>query len=169
MNKIIALFLILTSVISSQELNCKVTVNYEQVRVANRERLVDFANVVQNYLNTARYTNEDYATKIDCAMSIFFLSAVGDFDYSVQVVVTSQRPVYRSERVSPVLTINDGQWQFRYEIQGMAAYDNLALDKSEKLSTLLSEIYGFIDRQLPMETEIVKQIKSDTQVIEKDK
>ena len=68
-----------------------------------------------------------------------------------------------------VFHIGRHQWQFRYEIQGMAAYDNLALDKSEKFSTLLSEIYGFIDRQLPMETEIVKQIKSDTEVIEKDK
>jgi hypothetical protein len=123
MNKIIALFLILTSVISSQELNCKVTVNYEQVRVANRERLVDFANVVQNYLNTARYTNEDYAMKIDCAMSIFFLSAAGDFDYSAQIVVTSQRSVYRSDRKSPMLKINDGQWQFRYE-PGKAMYAN---------------------------------------------
>lgn len=123
MIKIIAFYLILTSVISAQELNCKVTVNYENVPVVNRELLVDFANVVESYLNTARYTNDDYATKINCAMSIFFLSAAGDFDYAAQVVVTSQRPVYRSERVSPVLAINDGQWQFQYQ-PGQAMYAN---------------------------------------------
>jgi len=123
MTKIIALFLTLTSAISAQELNCKVTVNYENVPVVNRELLVDFANVVESYLNTARYTNDDYAMKINCAMSIFFLSAAGDFDYSAQVVVTSQRPVYRSERVSPVLAINDGQWQFQYQ-PGQAMYAN---------------------------------------------
>jgi uncharacterized protein YmfQ (DUF2313 family) len=123
MNKIFAFFIMLTSVIAAQELNCTVTVNYENVPVANRERLVDFKNVVESYLNTARYTNDDYATKINCAMSIFFLSAAGDFDYSAQVVVTSQRPVYRSDRVSPVLAINDGQWQFQYQ-PGQAMYAN---------------------------------------------
>ena len=107
----------------AQELNCVVTVNYESLPVANRERLVNFASVVEGYLNTARYTTDDYATKIDCAFSIFFLSAVGDFDYSAQVVVTSTRPVYRSDRNSPMLAINDGQWQFRYE-PGQAMYSN---------------------------------------------
>lgn len=123
MKFLILIFLILTVQTYAQELNCVVTVNYESLPVANRERLVNFASVVESYLNTARYTNDDYAMKIDCAMSIFFLSAAGDFDYSAQIVVTSQRPVYRSERKSPILAINDGQWQFRYE-PGQAMYAN---------------------------------------------
>jgi len=60
------------------------------------------------------------------------------------------------------------QWQFRYEIQGMSAYDELVLFKSEKLDSLFDQIYDFIDRQLPMEVEILKEIKSDIQKIEKD-
>lgn len=123
MKNILSFFLILTSVISAQELNCNVTVNYESLPVANRERLVDFANVIEGYLNTTRYTNDDYATKIECSMSIFFLSASGDFDYSAQIVVSSLRPVYRSERKSPVLTVNDNQWQFTYQ-PGQAMYAN---------------------------------------------
>lgn len=116
-------FLFYASVISAQELNCSVTVNFESLPVANRELLRDFASVVEGYLNTARYTNEDYATKIDCAMSIFFLSAAGDYNYSAQIVVTSQRPVYRSDRNSPILAVNDGQWQFLYQ-PGQSMYAN---------------------------------------------
>jgi len=123
MKYLLSLFLILTVVVSAQELKCNVTVNYENLPVANRERLADFANVVEGYLSTARYTNDDYATKIDCSMSIFFLSAAGDFDYSAQIVVSSTRPIYRSDRNSPMLAINDGQWQFRYE-PGQAMYSN---------------------------------------------
>jgi hypothetical protein len=123
MKYILSFFLILTSIISAQELNCKVTVNYENLPVSNRELLRDFANVVEGYLNTARYTNDDYAMKIDCSVSIFFLSASGDFDYSAQMVVSSQRPVYRSERNSPMLAINDGQWQFQYQ-PGQSLYAN---------------------------------------------
>ena len=102
MKSILTFFLLLTSILSAQELNCKVTVNFESLPVANRELLRDFASVVEDYVNTARYTNDDYATKIDCSMSIFFLSAAGDFDYSAQIVVTSTRPVYRSDRNSPI-------------------------------------------------------------------
>ena len=119
----LSFFLILSFTISAQELNCDVTVNYESLPVANRELLRDFANVVEAYSNTTRYTNDDYATKIDCSMSIFFLTAAGDFDYSAQVVVSSQRPVFRSDRNSSVVTINDNQWQFQYQ-PGQALYAN---------------------------------------------
>jgi hypothetical protein len=123
MKSILTFFLLLTSILSAQELNCKVTVNYENLPVANRELLRNFTSVVEAYINTARYTTDDYATKIDCSMSIFFISAAGDFDYSAQMVVSSQRPVYRSDRNSPMLAINDGQWQFQYQ-PGQALYAN---------------------------------------------
>jgi len=61
------------------------------------------------------------------------------------------------------------QWQFRYEIQGMRAYDDLVLFESEKLDSLFDQIYDFIDRQIPMEVEILKEIKSDSQEVVKDK
>jgi len=140
MKLILSLFLIITSQIVGQELNCNVTVNYENLPVVNRELLRDFAGVVESYLNSARYTNDDYATKIDCSMSIFFLSAAGDFDYSAQIVISSQRPVYRSERNSPMLTINDGQWQFQYQ-PGQSLYANQAT--YDPLTSLL-DFYALI-------------------------
>ena len=59
--------------------------------------------------------------------------------------------------------------QFRYEIEGMSAYDRLVLYKSEKLDQYWDTIYGFIDRQIPMEMEILKEVKSDHKTIEKEK
>ena len=123
MKSVLTFFLLLTSVLSAQELNCQVTVNFESLPVTNRELLRDFASVVEGYVNTTRYTTDDYATKIDCSMSIFFVSAAGDFDYSAQIVVTSTRPVYRSDRNSPMLAINDPQWQFQYQ-PGQSLYAN---------------------------------------------
>jgi hypothetical protein len=107
----------------AQELNCKVEVNYQNLPVNNRELLTEFAGVIENYLNTTRYTNEDYAQKIDCSMSIFFTSAGSDIDYSAQIVIISQRPIFQSTNNSPILTVNDGQWQFKYE-KGQALYAN---------------------------------------------
>ncbi|MBE0571608.1 MAG: DUF4835 family protein [Ignavibacteriaceae bacterium] len=122
--KYTVLFLLFLSFTTfAQELNCKVEVNFQNLPVNNRELLVDFAGIIENYMNTTRYTNEDYAQKIDCSMSIFFTGASSDIDYSAQIVIISQRPIYRSTNNSPILTVNDGQWQFKYE-KGQALYAN---------------------------------------------
>lgn len=123
MKKIFFLLLVLSAKVFSQELHCKVDVNFESLPVNNRELLADFANVVENYMNTTRFTNEDWAMKIECSMSIFFISAGSDIDYTAQVVIVSQRPVYQSSNNSPILTVNDGQWQFKYQ-KGQALYAN---------------------------------------------
>lgn len=122
--KYTVLFLLFLSYTTfAQELNCKVDVNFESLPVNNRELLTDFQGVIENYMNTTRYTNEDYAQKIDCSMSIFFTSAGSDVDYSAQIVIISQRPIFRSTNNSPILTVNDGQWQFKYQ-KGQALYAN---------------------------------------------
>jgi hypothetical protein len=105
----------------AQELNCRVDVNFENLKVNNRELLADFASVIESYMNTNKFTNENWGAKIDCSLSIFFISASSDFDYSAQIVIVSQRPIYQSTNNSQILKINDGQWSFRYE-RGQALY-----------------------------------------------
>ena len=122
--KYTVLFLLFLSYATfAQELNCRVEVNFQNLPVNNRELLVDFAGIIENYMNTTRYTNEDFAQRIDCSMSIFFTGASSDIDYSAQIVVVSQRPIYKSTKNSPILTVNDGQWQFKYQ-KGQALYAN---------------------------------------------
>jgi hypothetical protein len=120
------IFFISSTVIYSQELNCRIEVNYENLPVNNRELLVDFANVIEDYMNSTRFTNDNLdGVRIDCALNIFFLSASSDVDYTAQIVVTSQRPIYQSTNKSPMVTINDGQWSFQYQ-RGQALYPNQA-------------------------------------------
>jgi hypothetical protein len=117
------IFLFFTVTSFAQELNCKVDVNFQGLPVNNRELLADFAGIIENYMNSTRFTNEDYAQKIDCTMSIFFTGASSDVDYSAQIVIVSQRPIYNTTKNSPILTVNDGQWQFKYQ-KGQALYAN---------------------------------------------
>jgi hypothetical protein len=115
MKYLIFLFIIFTNLSIAQELNCKVTVNYEGLPALNRELLTDFAGVIETYVNNTQFTGESWdGQKIDCALNIFFTSASGDNDYAAQVVVVSTRPVYKSIRQSTMLTINDPIWTFRY-------------------------------------------------------
>jgi hypothetical protein len=92
MKYFIILLLIFSSFSVAQELNCKVTVNYEGLPQLNREILTDFASVIENYMNTTQFTSEAWdGQRIDCSLNIFFTSASGDNDYNAQVVVVSTR------------------------------------------------------------------------------
>jgi len=143
---LILLFLSFTTF--AQELNCRVEVNYQNLPVNNRELLTDFAGVIENYMNSTRFTNEDWAQKIDCSMSIFFTGASSDVDYSAQIVVISQRPIYNSTANSPILTVNDGQWQFKYQ-KGQALYANQT--SFDPLTSFL-DYYAFIIIGMDMDT-----------------
>ncbi|GAB4300175.1 MAG: DUF4835 family protein [Ignavibacteriaceae bacterium] len=125
----------------AQELQCAVSVNFESLPVASREKLSGFKDAIQSYMNQTRFSEGSWVgEKIACSMSIFFLSASGEVDYKAQVVVTSQRPVYQSTRNSPMLTINDPSWAFRYE-PGQPLYANQST--FDPITSFL-DYYGFI-------------------------
>jgi hypothetical protein len=115
MKSLVYFIILLSAVANSQELNCKVTINYESIPVGNREFLSNFAQTIEDYLNKTRFTESWEGDKIDCAFNIFFTGASSDVNYSAQAVIISQRPIYRSEKNSLMLSINDGQWSFIYE------------------------------------------------------
>ena len=143
------MLLFISSYNYSQELNCNVIVNYQNVPVKNRDLLVDFKNVVENYMNTTRFTNVNWdGDKIDCSLNIFFTSAGSDVDYGAQIVVVSQRPVYQSTRNSALLTINDGAWSFKYEV-GQSMYANLGA--FDPLTSIL-DFYALIIIGFDMDT-----------------
>ena len=149
MKTIFLILVLISPYLCSQELNCNVIVNFQNVPVQNRELLVDFKNVVENYVNTTRFTDLSWdGDKIDCSMNIFFTSAGADVSYSAQIVVVSQRPVYQSTRNSALLTLNDAEWSFNYEV-GQSMYANLGA--FDPLTSLL-DFYALIIIGFDMDT-----------------
>ena len=120
---IIIIFLFVSSFSFAQELECIVTVNYESLPINNRALLEGFGQIVQDYMNKTQFTDNWAGPKINCAISILFLSASSDVDYTAQAVVTSQRAIYDTITYSPMLRVNDNNWSFRYE-KGQSLYAN---------------------------------------------
>ncbi len=113
-----------TAIILPQELNCTVTLNTDNIPNQNRELLSTFGQEVADYMNMTKFTNEDWGgDKIKCSLNIFILSASSDVSYTAQVVVSSQRPIYKSDRNSLMLSINDNNWTFTYQ-SGQPMYAN---------------------------------------------
>ena len=118
MKKILfVLFLLLLPTFSiAQELRATVTVNYEQMSLDAKDKLVSFQQEVERYLNNTRFTEQEWeGDPITCSFNIFFLTNTGDINYTAQVVVNSQRPVYRSANNSLMLNVMDKEWGFSYE------------------------------------------------------
>ena len=112
---ILFLFLIPTF-IQAQELNAKVVINTDKLPSKYKEKLADFQQQVQTYLNSNRYSSDDWeGEKIPCNFNIIFMSASNEVNYSAQVFISSSRYIYNSERKSQMLRIVDAQWNFKYE------------------------------------------------------
>lgn len=127
MKKIFLILSLLASTNFAQELNCNVIVNYESLPVNNRELLVGFGNAIEAYMNSTQFSGSAWGQKIDCTINIFFTAAGSDVDYTAQAVIVSTRPVLNSERQSPILTLNDPTWSFRYE-RNQALYSQTSFD-----------------------------------------
>ncbi len=136
MKYLILLFVILTSSVFSQELDCKISINMDNISMSDRSLLSGFENAITDYMNKTRFTNRDWNyDKINCAMNIFMLTASSDGNFTAQVVVTSQRPVYHSDKILQVLRINDPTWAFTYQ-KGQALYSN---------QSVFDPLTGFLD------------------------
>lgn len=120
---ILIIFVVFSGINIAQELNAKVTVNYEQLETASKDRLESFGRYVEDYLNNNKFAGDVWeGDPIKCNFSIFFTSA-GETNYKAQVVVTSERPIYNSSNSSLMILIQDPNWNFSYE-QNQAFYFN---------------------------------------------
>ncbi len=126
---------------STQELNCVVTVNYESIPTTHRDFLLDFADVVREYINDYRWTDEDFGEdRIRCTLNIFFLSVTGDDQYSAQVFVGSQRPIHETNQSTGVVRIFDDKWDFTYNENQTFYHD---LFQFEPLASFL-DFYAYV-------------------------
>ncbi len=114
--KVIIFFIFLFPVLNfAQELSAKVTVNFEQLQNDQKDRLKNFGQEVEEYLNNTQFTEDTWEwDKINCKLSIFFTSG-GDTHYSAQVVIISQRGIEGSDSKSLMLNVLDPSWNFTYE------------------------------------------------------
>lgn len=121
---LIITFIMISVLLKAQELDATVVVNYEQLPVASKERLENFKNQVQDYLNNTKFTRGNWeGDRIKCSFNIFFISSSDETTYLAQLVVTSQRPIEGTERNSLMLNILDNAWNFKYE-KNQAMYFN---------------------------------------------
>jgi hypothetical protein len=116
MRSILIIILLATTAAFAQELNCKVTVNADQVQTADRGIFKDMERAFSNFMSTRKWTPDSYKNheRINCTifLNISKMPSIGSFVASAQI--TAARPVYNSNYETVLLNFADRDWVFEY-------------------------------------------------------
>ena len=118
MNKIALTFLFSIGLLScfGQELNCKVTVNADQIQTSDRGIFKDMERGIANFMNSRKWTGDTYKNyeRINCAifLNISRMPSIGAFAASAQITVA--RPVFNTNYETVLLNFADREWEFEY-------------------------------------------------------
>ncbi len=132
----------LFSIISlqSQELNCKIIVNADQIPGSNKQVFSTLEKSLNEFVNQKQWTNRSVKPqeRINCAMTIIVTTwDANRFEASIQV--QSTRPVFNTSYASPILNIKDDAFSFRYN-----EFDQLIFNPTRYDSNLISTIAFYV-------------------------
>lgn len=128
---------------SCQELNCKVTINADQISTTDRGVFKDMERGIANFMNTRKWSTDSYKNyeKINCGIfvNISRMPSIGAFVASAQITVA--RPVYNTNYETVLLNFADREWEFEYiESQPLEYNDNAYINN---LTSMLA-YYAYI-------------------------
>lgn len=120
MKKIIILtFFVFSAIFSfSQELNCRVSVNYSNIQTTNTQVFQSLQRDITEFMNTTKWTNYVFKQneRIECNIAIIVNQFNGMDRFETTLQVTSSRPIYNTSLNSPLLNYRekDNLFNFRY-------------------------------------------------------
>lgn len=137
MRKILILLTsIFTTLSFSQELNCVVQVNSNQITKTNQQIFKTLEKSLTELVNNTKWSDLDFKKKerIECSMFIT-VSSYNNDQFVASLQIQSSRPVYNAGYQSPVFNYNDKDFIFRY-----VEFENLFYDPNSFTSNLVAVI-----------------------------
>ena len=140
------------SLLKSQELNCLVTVNYNQVQGSNTQIFKTLEKSLTEFVNQTKWTTKEVKPeeRIDCAFTIIISSRASN-TFKATLQVQSSRPVYDSSYASPILNLKDNDFNFKYN-----EFDPLIYNKNSFDSNLLSTLVFYVNVVLGADADTFK-------------
>lgn len=129
------------TIVAQEELNAIVTVNADKVQSSNKQVYKTLQESLTEFINQTKWTNKKVLPqeRINCAFTIIINSQDNsNFNGSLQVQAT--RPVYNSSYETPILNINDINFNFRYNEFQPLIYNPNSFD-SNLVSVIVFYVY----------------------------
>lgn len=144
-NFLFSIFVLLSVfTVQSQEINAFVTINTDKVQSSNKQVYETLQKSLTEFINEKQWTNKKYKQqeRINCAFTIIVSEQNGN-NFKASIQVQSTRPVYNSTYATPVLNINDTNFNFRYSEYAPLIFNPNTYD-SNLVSTIAFYIYTIL-------------------------
>ncbi|MBS1531011.1 MAG: DUF4835 family protein [Bacteroidetes bacterium] len=101
---------------SAQDLNAQVKVISAKIQTSNRHIFQSLETSMKDFLNGRKWCADQVlpAERFDCNFVISLNTWDGSSNFSGELQVQSSRPVYNSNYMSPLLNVNDKDFDFTY-------------------------------------------------------
>lgn len=144
MRKIVAFLIMIFSVftiVAQEELNAIVTVNADKVQSSNKQVYRTLQESLTEFINQTKWTNKKFLPqeRINCAFTII-VSSQDNNNFSASLQVQATRPVFNSSYETPILNINDTNFNFKYNEFDPLIYNPNSFDNN-LVSTIVFYIY----------------------------
>jgi hypothetical protein len=135
-------FLISVFTLSGQELNCLVTINSDRISGSNKQVYQTLQTSLTEFVNQTKWTNQNYKPqeKINCALTITVQKQPSSNRFEATIQVQAARPVYGTTYVTPILNVNDSQFNFKYDEFEPFNYNENVFE-SNLISTIVYYVY----------------------------
>lgn len=91
--------------LNAQELNCKVSVNGQQLTSVDPKVFQDMEQAISEFMNGEKWTNDifEQEERIDCSLIITISDVAGTDVYKGEVAIQSSRPIFGSSQTTPMI------------------------------------------------------------------
>ena len=109
--------ILVLNVAHSQELNCNLTVNTDQIRSSETQIFTQLQQDLAEFINNKRWTEDVYKPeeRIEFDLIVNITSMKGQTNFTADVMIQSSRPIYETDYMSPVFTYVDEDLPFQYQ------------------------------------------------------
>lgn len=142
-------FIVLSTIVYSQEIQATVTVNVEQLDQDKRINVSTMKSDLERYINTTQYTDQEWeGSRIPVDISIV-LSGGYNNKYDAKIFIVSKRYIRGQEDgTSVVMKVADDKWSFEY---AQGAFFDYNTNRYNQFSSLI-DFYMLVAIGFDMDT-----------------
>mgnify|MGYP005990456325 CR=1 FL=1 len=144
MRKLVTIFILLLTLttVKAQEINALVTVNSDKISGSNKQVYTTLQTSLTEFLNQKKWTSNNFKPqeRINCAFTITINKQPSSNRFEASIQIQVARPVYGTSYTTPILNINDLNFNFKYDEFQPLNY-NETIFESNLISTLVYYVY----------------------------
>ncbi|WCC46182.1 DUF4835 family protein [Tenacibaculum finnmarkense] len=128
----------------SQELNALVTINTDKIQSSNKQVYQTLQKSITAFINETQWTTKTFKQqeRINCAFTII-ISEQNAANFTASLQIQATRPVYNSSYATPILNINDTNFNFKYSEFAPLIFNPNTYD-SNLVSTIAFYVYTIL-------------------------